>query len=64
VVNGDHLQGMMVWIQEDTDRDYSQTEYGKNTLVVGDKGDRENSPAMLIEEGGKDDDVRGKILWI
>jgi hypothetical protein len=29
------------WIQEDTERDYSQTEYGKNTLVVGDGDDRE-----------------------
>jgi hypothetical protein len=26
------------WIQENTERDYSQTEYGKNVLVVGDGG--------------------------
>jgi hypothetical protein len=25
-----------MWIQEDTERYYSQTEYGKNALVVGD----------------------------
>jgi hypothetical protein len=30
-------------IPEDTERDYSKTEYGKNVLVVG---DGENSPAM------------------
>jgi hypothetical protein len=41
VVNGDHLKGMMVWIQEDTERDYSPTEYGKNVLVVGDGSDGE-----------------------
>jgi hypothetical protein len=40
VVNGDHLQGMMVWIQEDTERDYSQREYGKNVVVVGDADSR------------------------
>jgi hypothetical protein len=39
--------GMMVWIQEDTERDYSQREYGKTILVLGDEGDGENSPAML-----------------
>jgi hypothetical protein len=51
VVNGDQLQGMMVWIQEDTKRDYSQTEDEKNTLVVGDgDDDGENSPAKLIQE--------------
>jgi hypothetical protein len=31
----------MVWVQENTERDYSQTEYGKNVLVVGDRGDEE-----------------------
>ena len=30
-------------IQEDTERDYSQREYGKNVLVVGD-GDDEITP--------------------
>jgi hypothetical protein len=32
------------WIEEGTERDYSQTEYGKNTLVVGesDGGDGEH----------------------
>jgi hypothetical protein len=35
-VEDDDLQGMMVWIQEDTERDYDLIEYGKNTLVVGD----------------------------
>jgi hypothetical protein len=30
------------WIQEDTERDYSQREYGMNALVVGDGGDGEN----------------------
>jgi hypothetical protein len=39
----------MEWIQEDTERDYSQTEYGKNTLVVGDRGDAENPQATLIQ---------------
>jgi hypothetical protein len=41
-INSDHLQGTMVWVQEDTERDYSQTEYGKNVLVVGNRGDDEN----------------------
>jgi hypothetical protein len=26
------------------ERDYSQPEYGKNALVVGDRGDGENPP--------------------
>jgi hypothetical protein len=43
MVNGNHLQGMMKWIQEDAERDYSQAEYGKNALVVGNGGDDENS---------------------
>jgi hypothetical protein len=42
---------MIVWIQENTKRDYSQTEDRKNTLVVGDRdNDGENSPAKLIQE--------------
>jgi hypothetical protein len=41
-VNGDHLQRKMEWIQGDTERNYSQAEYGKNVLVVGDRGDDEN----------------------
>ena len=41
VINGDHLQEAMVWIQEDTERDYSQREDGKNTLVVSDGDDGE-----------------------
>jgi hypothetical protein len=32
---------MAVWIQENTERDYSQREYGKNILVVGDGDDGE-----------------------
>jgi hypothetical protein len=49
VVNGDQLQGMIVWIH--TKRDHSQTEDEKNTLVVGDRDDDgENSPAKLIQE--------------
>jgi hypothetical protein len=32
----------MAWVQEDTERDYSQREDGKNALVVGDGGDGEN----------------------
>jgi hypothetical protein len=31
-----------VCIQEETKQDYSQTEYGKNTLVVGDGRNSEN----------------------
>jgi hypothetical protein len=42
LVNGDHLQGMMEWIENDTERYYSQTEYGMNALVVVDRGDGEN----------------------
>jgi hypothetical protein len=42
VVNGDHLQRTMTWIQEDTERDYSQREDEKNALVVGDGADGEN----------------------
>jgi hypothetical protein len=41
VVNGDHLPGMMVWIQEDTERDYSQTEYGKNVWWLANGSDGE-----------------------
>jgi hypothetical protein len=35
-VEDNNLQGMMVWIQEDTERDYDLIEYRKNTLVVAD----------------------------
>jgi hypothetical protein len=44
MVNGDHLQGTMAGIRNGTERDYSQTEYGKNTLVVGESegGDHEH----------------------
>jgi hypothetical protein len=52
--------GWRQWTQEDTERDYSQTEYGINTLVVGDGGDSENPLATLIQG----DDVGGKIAWI
>jgi hypothetical protein len=30
------------WIQEDTERDYSQREYGKTVVVVSDGGHGEN----------------------
>jgi hypothetical protein len=44
MVNGDHLQGTMAGIRNGTERDYSQTEYGKNALVVGESegGDHEH----------------------
>jgi hypothetical protein len=48
-VERNNWRGMMAWIQEDTERDYSQREYGKSILVLGDGGDGENSPAMLIQ---------------
>jgi hypothetical protein len=35
----------MVWIWEDTKRDYSQTEYGKNALVVGNGGAMQENDA-------------------
>ena len=38
-------------IQEDTERDYSKTEYWKNVLVVG---NGENSPAMRRRCAGED----------
>jgi hypothetical protein len=38
----------MALIQEDTERDYSQTEYGTNALVFGDGGDAENRQATPI----------------
>jgi hypothetical protein len=41
-IQGDDVRGTMVWIQEDTGRDYSQKVYGKNALVVGDGDDGEN----------------------
>jgi hypothetical protein len=37
-----------VWIHNDTERYYSQTEYGNNPLVVGDGGDGENSLAIQV----------------
>ena len=33
-VDGDYLHGMVVWIQEDTERDYSQKVHRKNALVL------------------------------
>jgi len=38
---------MAGWIQEDTELDYSQREYGKNVLVFDDGGNVENSAAIL-----------------
>jgi hypothetical protein len=48
----------MVWIQEDTERDYSQREDGKNTLVVSDGDDGENPRATPIQ-GDDGVDLRG-----
>jgi hypothetical protein len=36
-------------IQEDTERDYSKTECGKNVLVFDDGGDGEKYPAILFK---------------
>jgi hypothetical protein len=49
----------MVWVQENTERDYSQREDRKNVLEFGDGGDIENPQATLIQ--GDDDgvDLRG-----
>jgi hypothetical protein len=53
----------MVWIQEDTERDYSRTEYGINSLVVGDIGGDGENPL-----GGDGDSrrqcVREDRVWI
>jgi hypothetical protein len=38
-----------IWIQENTELDYGQREYGKNVLVVDDGGNGDNSPAMLFK---------------
>jgi hypothetical protein len=58
IVNGDHLQGTMVWFEEDTERDYSQREDGKNALVVSDGDDGENPQATPIQ-GDDGVDLRG-----
>jgi hypothetical protein len=42
-----------VWIQDDTERYYSQTEYGKNILVAGNRGEGEYPWVMLIQGGDK-----------
>jgi hypothetical protein len=47
------------WIQEDTERDYSKTEYRKNVLVFDDGGDGENSPAILFKATMCDGRSRG-----
>ena len=49
----------MVWVQEDTEQDYSQREDGKNTLVVGDGGDGENPQATPIQDDDDGVDLRG-----
>jgi hypothetical protein len=46
-INGDLLT--MVWIYDDTERDYSQREDRKNVLVFGDGGDSENPQATPIQ---------------
>ena len=62
-VKGDHLQETMAWIREDTERDYSQTEYVK-TLVIGDVGaDGEICQVMPILKATMCE-PRGKIVWI
>jgi hypothetical protein len=48
LIQGDHLQGTMVWIQEDTVRDYSEMEYGKYALVVSDVGDGEQVMVKIL----------------
>jgi len=50
---------MMEWIRDDTERDYSQTEYGKNALVFGDGGDGENPQATPIQGDADGVDLRG-----
>jgi hypothetical protein len=37
-VEGHDSRGTMMWIQEDTEQDCSQTEYGKNALAEGIRG--------------------------
>jgi hypothetical protein len=46
MVEDNNWRGTVAWIWEDTRRDYSQTEYGKYALVVGDGDDGENSLVM------------------
>jgi hypothetical protein len=58
IVNGDHLQGTMVWFEEDTERDYSQREDGRNALMVSDGDDGENPRATPIQ-GDDSVDLRG-----
>jgi hypothetical protein len=49
------------WIQDqDTEPDYSHTEYGKNILVFGGGGDVENSLAMLIQESERLSTTKGE----
>jgi hypothetical protein len=43
---------MAAWIQEDTERDYSQREYRKNVLVVGDRVDSENKFSTTTKKHG------------
>lgn len=53
MVEGNDWRWTMACIWEDTERDYSQTEYGKNAqLVTGDGCDGENPRAMLIQVRG------------
>ena len=42
-------RGKIVWIQENTERDYSQRKYVKNALVVGDRDDNSRERTTLGE---------------
>jgi hypothetical protein len=59
-VESNGLRGNRVWIQEDTERSYSQTEYGKNALVVGERGNSENPRRCTLPIPG--DGVSGMSL--
>jgi hypothetical protein len=45
-VESNNWRGKIMWIQENTERDYSQRKYGKKALVVGtgDYGDDGENP--------------------
>jgi hypothetical protein len=53
-VEGNDWRGMMALIWEDIERDYSQTEYRKNPLVVGDRGNGENPQRCTLPIQGDD----------
>jgi hypothetical protein len=65
-VESNDCRGKILWIQENTERDYSQRKYGKNTLVVGngDYGDDGENPRRCRFKVEETTNRKGRSTYI